>query len=322
MMLPTTIRNVTRWRPGVPAPVLDAVGPRLGRLKIHEPRPLPAPTPRPCAAPHLPAGAPRISVVTPSLNQGKFIGQAVSSVLGQGYPNLEYLVRDGQSTDDSLGRLNELTRRHGHRTFGPAFSVVSASDLGQAHAINLGFKATDGEIMGWLNSDDLLMPGALAAVARFFVENPSVDVVYGHRVLVDADTRCVGRWILPPHDSDVLSWADFVPQETLFWRRGLWERVGGLDETMDFAIDWDLLLRFRRVGATMVRLPRLLGMFRVHAAQKTSTSLADRGEREMMALRQRELGRYVDYAEINRAIQPYLRNHLLFDRLWQFGVAA
>src|SRR5207302_369335 len=147
-----------------------------------------------------------------------------------------------------------------------------------ANGLNVGFEHATGEIMAYLNSDDVLLPGALNYVANYFREHPEVDVVYGHRVVIDEYDQEIGRWVLPGHDDEVLSWADYVPQETLFWRRRIWEDAGGMiDESFRFAIDWDLLIRFRDAGARMARLPRFLGGFRVHPHQKTSKEMADIG---------------------------------------------
>ena len=170
--------------------------------------------------------------------------------------------------------------------------------------------------MAWLNSDDMLLPGALAYVGRYFAEHPDVDVVYGHRILVDADDREIGRWVMPAHDDEILSWADYVPQETLFWRRDAWERIGGrLTEEYRFALDWDLLVRMREAGATTVRLPRFLGAFRVHEAQKSSAQVETLGVGEMNRLRRRIHGRAVSPVETQKAIRPYLRRHALLDKL-------
>jgi len=167
--------------------------------------------------------------------------------------------------------------------------------------------------MAWLNSDDLLLPGSLATVARYFVEHPEVDAIYGHRIIIDEDGDEVGRWVLPPHEDEVLRWADYVPQETLFWRRSLWERAGGrIDDGLRFAIDWDLLLRFLEAGATIVRLPRFLGCFRVHDDSKTVSGLYEQGEAEMALLRERVHGRRVDHEEIWRHVCSYVhRAHAL-----------
>jgi hypothetical protein len=168
--------------------------------------------------------------------------------------------------------------------------------------------------MAWLNSDDLLLPGALAHVAQFFNEHPDVDVVYGHRILIDENDQEVGRWLLPKHDNAVLSWADYVPQETLFWRRRIWDKVGGrVDESFRFAMDWDLLVRFREAGARFHRLPRFLGAFRVHAQQKTSAAISDIGHVEMARIRKRTLGRDTTSVEIRKAILPYLMRQVVAD---------
>ena len=137
-------------------------------------------------------------------------------------------------------------------------------------------------------------------------------MLYGHRIIIDQDDREVGRWVLPPHEDEILSWADYVPQETLFWRRHIWESVGGgLDESFQFALDWDLLLRFRDAGARFARLPRFLGAFRVHPQQKTSAWMADLGNREMGRLRKRCHGREVTEEEIQQHVRPYLRKHVV-----------
>ena len=129
-------------------------------------------------------------------------------------------------------------------------------------------------------------------MTEYFAQHPEVDVVYGHRVCIDLNDQEIGRWIMPPHNEQVLTWADYVPQETMFWRREIWERSGGyLDESFQFALDWDLLLRFQDSGAKIVRLPRFLGAFRIHPAQKTAAWYHDVGLKEMDRLRQRCPGR-------------------------------
>ena len=158
-------------------------------------------------------------------------------------------------------------------------------------------------------------------VFEYFEKHPDVDVVYGHRVLIDEYDREIGRWVLPPHDDEVLSWADYVPQETLFWRSRIWEQVGGaVDEGFKFAVDWDLLLRFRGAGAKMKRVPRFLAAFRVHPNQKTTTEMLENGRAEMDRLRERSLGRAVTTAEIGRALSPYLRRHFIHHKLYRLGV--
>ena len=104
-----------------------------------------------------------------------------------------------------------------------------------------------------------------------------MDVVYGHRLMIDQTDGQIGAWVLPPHSDLALTLADFVPQETLFWRRRIWDEAGGfVDPRFGYALDWDLLLRFRDAGAKMVRFPRFLGAFRIHAEQKTTALEAAR----------------------------------------------
>lgn len=286
--------------------------PKIGRLCHHDPISI-QPWGMPAAGrPRRDMVWPSISIVTPSFRQASYITRTIESVLGQRYPALEYFIQDGGSQDGTVEILKHYTECLSGWTSEP--------DDGQSQAINRGFIKTHGEIMAWLNSDDLLMPGTLAYVAEYFVSHPDVDVVYGQRILIDEHDREIGRWILPPHDDKVLSWADFVPQETLFWRRTIWEKAGGsIDETFRFAMDWDLLLRFRKAGARMVRLPKFLGAFRIHEAQKTSAAINDVGHQEMHRLRVREVGREIDYRDIRRAIGFYAARHVFYDLAYRFG---
>ena len=293
--------------------VAKLLGARLDKLVHYPPRPLRVPASYHRTSP--PPNPPAISIVTPSYMQGRFLEATIRSVLDQNYPNLEYVVQDGGSTDGSVAIIEKYRHRLTH--------AESRKDNGQAHAINLGFAhATRGEIMAYLNSDDLLLPGTLNTVARFFARNPDVDVVYGHRVIIDPDGYEIGRWVLPGHSDTMLVWADYVPQETLFWRRRIWDKVGGrIDESFHFALDWDLLLRFREQGAKFVRLPRFLGAFRVHTDQKTIAQLQEHGTPEMNKLRYRVHGRETSLEDIRRHMRGYMIRHVWHNWLYRLGIA-
>lgn len=280
--------------------------PKLGRLSQHSPVPLRAPSDFRSARNKLPA----ITIVTPSYGQAEFIERTIESVLNQNYPNLEYIVQDGGSADGTVDILNKYAHR--------LTRWESVKDNGQAHAVNLGFRNTDGEIMAWLNSDDVLLPGALHRVGEFFAKHPDVDVVYGNRIVIDPADMEIGRWVLPGHDGKVLQWADFVPQETLFWRRRIWEKVGGVDESFKFALDWDLLLRFQVAGAKFAHFPEFLGAFRVHDAQKTMAWMANEGQCEMSLLRERVHGRPIHPMEVRKNVVSYILRHLWADIWLQF----
>ncbi len=225
-------------------------------------------------------------------------------------------MRDGGSTDETL----DILKRHA----GTLTRWESAPDHGQADAINLGFAGSTGEIMAFLNSDDLLLPGSLAYVAGYFSRHPEVDVIYGHRMLIDERDRRVGVWLVPTRAERVLRWGDCIPQETLFWRRRAWEAAGGeMDESFDFALDWDLLLRFRAAGVKMRRLPRFLGAFRLHTEQKSSVQL-DAYERESIALRTRANGHPVSPYVAHARLRPFILRHALLHSvnraLWRLPV--
>ena len=300
---------IRMWRHGK-ASVERAIRPKLGVLNQHPPIPLgdrKISLRRPLPAEQLPT----ISIVTPSFRQAHMIERTIASVVNQQYPKLEYFIQDGGSDDGTTSVLKKWADQ--------LTGWESSRDGGQSAAINLGFAKTAGEIMAWLNSDDLLMPGSLNYVAAYFRRHPDVDVVYGNRLLIDEDDALIGRWVLPGHADSVLPWADFVPQETLFWRRTMWEKVGGqIDESFRFAMDWDLLLRFRKAGARFAHRPVYLGAFRIHAKQKTSAAINEIGFQEMSRLRRREFGRDVTRDEIRRALAPFMARHLVADKLMRF----
>ncbi|MEM1183444.1 MAG: glycosyltransferase family 2 protein [Planctomycetota bacterium] len=263
-----------RWAKFAVRRAVLPLGVRLGTFRQHTPKAL-DPLPSPPAKPD--EDLPSIRIATPTLNQARFLEGAIRSVLDQGYPKLEYAVCDAASGDGSGDILDRYRDRLAY--------ARSAPDGGQANAINEGLSNTSGEIMAWLNADDRLLPGSLVSVARFFRDHPEVDVVYGHRVVLDEDGRAIGRWILPPHRPSAFRWRDYVPQETMFWRSKLWDRAGGgLDESLDFAIDWELLLRFEKAGATFHRLPLFLGAFTTHASQKSIAQRGNVGEPEFRRL--------------------------------------
>lgn len=273
-----------------------ALRPRLGRSEDQY-RPRPLAVPARYVRTRAPDPAPEISVVTPAGDPSPYLRRTLKSVIDQSYPRLEYIVVHNGSNDSIAEILDHYRER--------IDEVRSASDEGPASAINHGLARSNGEIMAWLSSDDLLLPGALAYVARYFTDHPDVDVVYGHCVLLDADDRDVGIWVTPPHCADSLQWYDFMPQETVFWRRRVWDRVGGLDESLTCAFDWDLFSRFHRSGARIVRLPRFLGVFRQHPAQRTRVQQEAALEEHAM-LRERWHGRPLTSDELRARVFPFL----------------
>ncbi len=262
------------------------------------------------APPALPTRPPRIAIVTPSFNHSRFLRATIDSVLAQNYPNLFYHVQDGGSDDGSVEIL---------KSYADGISWRSIADNGQSEAVNTGFAGVDCEIMAYLNSDDTLLPGALAFVADFFERRPDIDIVYGHRIFIDYAGSEIGRAFLPAHDPEALKYAGYVPQETMFWRRRVWDKVGPLDTGLQYAMDWDFMLRAEAAGLRMERLRRFLACFRVHDEQKTTKNY-ERGRTEMQALRRRSLGHIPSQSEIYRAMTPYLMRQFLLHWSYRLGL--
>jgi glycosyltransferase involved in cell wall biosynthesis len=223
---------------------------------------------------------PRITVVTPSYNQGRFLEQTLRSVLDQGYPNLEYIVVDGGSTDESV----EIIRRYADRLAW----WVSEKDNGQSHAINKGFARASGDIFGYINSDDVLYPGALDAVAKAYASGANPWLI-GWVMTITQDG---GEWPLVPERMENPSdWfvRNPVPQQATFWASRFWKQVGPFKEDLRYAFDYEywLRLRFRaKVEPTLVQ--RCLGSYRLHASSKT-VSEWDAFEPEFLAAREEYL---------------------------------
>lgn len=264
------------------------------------------------ASPALSDPVPRIAIVTPSFNQCNYLGATVASVLAQNYPALSYHVQDAASQDGTVELLE---------SYGPNLSWRSEPDTGQANAINTGFRlaAADCDIMAYLNSDDTLLPGTLAYVAHVFRSRPDIDIVYGQRIFIDGDGMEIGRAVFPTHDARALNYIGYVPQETMFWRRRVWDRIGPIDESFRFALDWDFMLRAQQAGFQMVRLPRFLGCFRIHAEQKTS-AMMDVGLEEMRLLRARHLGHIPARSETYRAVVPFLARQFAYHWLHRLRI--
>ncbi len=227
----------------------------------------------------------KLTVVTPSYQQGTFLAQTMDSVLEQPDCRIDYIVMDGGSTDESASVIRQRESRLKY--------WQSEPDGGQSDAIRNGFlrmDCEDDDIMAYLNSDDVLCPGTIPFVLNLFETRPELDVIYGHRIVIDEGGGEVGRWVLPPHDRDVIKLVDYIPQETLFWRRRLYDKVGGINPDFRFAMDWDLILRFQDAGAVIERVPWFLSCFRVHPEQKTHTCIVEVGRGEMDRLRIRENG--------------------------------
>lgn len=199
-----------------------------------------------------------LSVVTPSLDQADYLRAAVESVLSQGVP-VEYIVQDGGSRDGSL----EILRGYSGR-----LRFASQPDGGQAQAVNAGFRSAHGDVLGWLNSDDLYEPGACAAALRAFEADVDLDLVYGDAEHVDAQGASLGAYPTEDWSAARLAESCCVCQPTVFLRRRVLERFGLLDERLRYCMDYEYWLRLAP-HVRALRLPRRQARSRLHALAKT-----------------------------------------------------
>lgn len=207
---------------------------------------------------------PRVTVVTPSYNQADFLEETIRSVLLQGYPDLEYIIMDGGSTDGSV----EIIQK-----YAPWLAYwVSEKDGGQADAINKGWRRATGEVLTWLNSDDTLAPESLKVTVTALGDDPQVEFVYGNVTTVDSDAQkprlIYGSSFVP--EAVLIQGRNPIPQPGFLMKRRLWERVGELDPRMHFCMDFDYWSRIALQGVRAVYLDCVLAHFRQHAEAKTS----------------------------------------------------
>ena len=222
---------------------------------------------------------PKISLVTPSYNQGHFLEETILSVLTQRYPSLEYFIIDGASTDDSV----EVMRRYDDRID----YWVSEPDKGQTEAINKGLARATGEIVSFINSDDVYRPGALHTVGRYFAEHPECMWICGTSLTFGLPDRAPGIMDVPPMDNIAarLLIETFLPTPSMFWRRRAFEEFGLFDETLNYSFDLEHWMRMLVGGVEYHRIDRPLSAFRLHPSSK-SVSLRERQESDEARVRE------------------------------------
>ena len=213
---------------------------------------------------------PLVSIVTPSFNQAAFLEATIRSVLAQDYPNVEYIVIDGASSDGSV----EIIRKYEDHIA----TWCSERDNGQTSAIIKGFERSTGTILAWLNSDDLLAPSAVRIAVDALRRFPDRGAVFGDRLHIDAKGNVIGINRMPAYYAAMLGRNITLPQETVFFRRSVYEAVGGLDARLRFSLDFDLWVRMSPV-ASFRHIPAFLGAFREHGASK-SVAFATEGNRD------------------------------------------
>lgn len=205
----------------------------------------------------------KVSIVTPSFNQGRFIERTLKSVADQTGAHIEHIVFDGGSTDNTV----EILKR-----FSPKVRWISEKDKGQTDAVNKGIRATDGDIIGWLNSDDIYYPGAISRIVAFFNNNPDIDVVYGMADHIDINDNAFEDYPTEPWDFEKLKETCFISQPALFLRRRIVEKCGFLEESLHYCMDYEYWLRLGKAGAKFAYFEEKLAGSRLYADNKTLAS--------------------------------------------------
>jgi glycosyltransferase involved in cell wall biosynthesis len=226
---------------------------------------------------------PLVSIVTPSFNQAPYIEATIQSVLSQDYPHIQYLIVDGGSTDGTV----EIIKKHAGRVAW----WVSEPDKGQTDAINKGFGQAQGQILAWLNSDDTYEPGAVSAAVKYLLKYPHVGMVYGDCNFINEEGRVIGKFGSAQTDYRLLRQGYVhIPQQTMFFRAEWWKRVGPLDPSFYFAMDYDLWTRLAS-RTELKYVPQTWANFRLHTTGKTIAA-DDRCWPEMIRVHYRDGGTF------------------------------
>lgn len=220
---------------------------------------------------------PKITVVTPSYNQGQFLEETILSVIGQGYPNLEYIIMDGGSTDNSV----EIIKKYeDYITY-----WVSEKDAGQSNAINKGFERATGDILAWLNSDDMYMPGVLNYIAQKITDVKQMSIHFGNCIHIEereSQLKTYGSDVSKYHKLS-LELFDYIIQPSTFWTKTAWDKVGTLREDLHFVFDWEWFLRAKKNNVLFVPNNKAISLYRIHSQHKSGTG-GDKRIKELLSV--------------------------------------
>ena len=226
---------------------------------------------------------PLVTIITPSFNQARYLEATIQSVLSQDYPRIEYMIVDGGSTDGSVDVIKKYESKLAW--------WVSEKDKGQTDAINKGFAPAKGDILAWINSDDTYEPGAVNAAVKYLQEHPEVGMVYGDCNFINESGRIIGKFGSAQTNYRLLRQGyAHIPQQTMFLRADLWKKVGPLDPSFYFAMDYDLWTRIAS-RSEIKYVPQTWANFRLHTSGKTIAA-DDRCWPEMIRVHYRDGGSF------------------------------
>jgi len=251
---------------------------------------------------------PKISIITPSYNQGDFIEDTIRSVLSQDYPNLEYIIVDGCSTDSTLEIL---------QAYQDQLTWISEPDRGQTEAINKGLKMASGEVLAYLNSDDLYLPGALHKVGAYFAENPHANWLSGYCQNIDGNGHPIRRLIriyknfwLHTRSTRALLVLNFIAQPATFWRRCVTENIGPLDEDLYYTLEYDYWLRIGRANKLHI-IKKDLAAFRLHDSSKSGRTAFQQFDEELVVAKRYASGLPIALHQLHANFQVFIYRNIL-----------
>jgi glycosyltransferase involved in cell wall biosynthesis len=246
-----------------------------------------------------------VSIITPSYNQADFLEATIQSVLSQDYPNIEYIVIDGESTDGSQDIIQRYASRLAY--------WVSEKDKGQTDALNKGFARAHGDVYAWLNSDDTYQPGAVREAVEFLQAHPDMGMAYGNANYINAKSKVIGQFPAAQTNYRLLRRGYVhIPQQSSFFRGDLWKSVGPLDPSFYFAMDYDLWVRIAAV-APVIYVHRIWANFRLHSNAKTVTA-DERCWSEMLRIHRRDGGSIYSIIYAKYLLRKLLAPFILYCR--------
>jgi glycosyltransferase involved in cell wall biosynthesis len=207
---------------------------------------------------------PKITIVTPSLNQGEYLEETILSVIGQNYPNLEYIIMDGGSTDNTLDIIHKYERYFAH--------WESRTDKGQADAINRGFRISTGDILAWLNSDDMYLPGTFSRISNYIRNIQELKIIIGNCRLFNQETKYVSMTNIElSHRNLDVTLVDYIFQASSFWTKAALDKVGPLNINLKYCLDWDWFIRANKLEVEFEAISDYLSIYRLHDKHKSAT---------------------------------------------------
>lgn len=247
-----------------------------------------------------------VSIITPTYSRGDFLEQTILSIKNQGYKNIEHIIIDGSSTDNTLEILKKYENTYNMKW-------LSEKDRGIHHAMNKGFKMATGDIFCWLDADDLYLSGTIQKIVEVFEKNPTIDVVFGNILIIDENNTQINYMKHVNFDIDtILYWGQNINPQTSFWRKHVHYKIGEFNEKYKAALDYDFFIRMAMTGAKFFHIKEFLSMYRVHSSQNTQVlkSILEQESKEISD----------KYTKASKIKKYYKKIKIILSRLFRYTI--